>query len=216
MVVMNQVFAEMQRAYINVFRWMYPSKNSTGFTERNLSVNFAEAYKKVHPDSHAWYEFQFGEKNNLHYDAVIVNPADKEILLVESKRIKAKGKIEEIHNDILRIQGAKDLYAGEFKDRIREFQTYQIVGVILADVWTEGNMKSRVRDSFAQKTFVEDHFPELGFMLDGLQYDIRSFDGQLTDNWMTGEFAEKLPFLERNYYLLSLIWNVTSASARQI
>lgn len=32
--------------YVNIFKSMYPSLNDTGFTEKNLSGNFAMAYEK--------------------------------------------------------------------------------------------------------------------------------------------------------------------------
>ena len=209
---MKHVFAEMQREYINIFRLMYPSKNGTGFTERNLSVNFAEAYKKTHPDTHVWFEFQFGEKNNLHYDAVIVNPTDREILLVESKRIKSKKMLGEIREDVLRIEGVKDVYAEEFRYRLRDFQKYRIIGIILADVWTQGAMKSDVKEAFLQKTFVKNYYSDLDLESKGLQYSIQSFENQISDHWLSGEYADKLPFVESHYYLLSFSWTVTEPS----
>ena len=69
------VFSEFRQNYIDILNVLYPSKNSTGFTERNLSVNFAKAYEQIVPTAHTWYEFQFGTKNNLHFDAIIVDAA---------------------------------------------------------------------------------------------------------------------------------------------
>jgi len=39
------VFENYRYNYQRIFSILYPSKNSTGFTERNLSVNFANAYE---------------------------------------------------------------------------------------------------------------------------------------------------------------------------
>lgn len=80
------VFEKYRYNYQRIFSVLYPSKNSTGFTERNLSANFANAYEQISPSAITWFEFQFGEKNNLHYDAVIIDPENKKLLLIESKR----------------------------------------------------------------------------------------------------------------------------------
>jgi hypothetical protein len=80
----DKVLHRYKENYCRIFECIYPSMGSTGFTERNLSVNFAMAYESVHKDSITWYEFQFGKKNNLHYDAIIINPAEKEIVIVSS------------------------------------------------------------------------------------------------------------------------------------
>ncbi len=75
----EKIFENYKKRYESILDVLYPAKNSTGFTERNLSVNFANAYVQDHPGSVTWYEFQFGEKNNLHLDAIIVNKEQKEI-----------------------------------------------------------------------------------------------------------------------------------------
>ena len=80
------VFENYRNNYQRILSLLYPSKNSTGFTERNLSVNFANAYERVNSSAITWFEFQFGENNNLHYDAVIIDPKNKRLLLIESKR----------------------------------------------------------------------------------------------------------------------------------
>ena len=88
----KNIFDEYKNYYECVFDVFYPSKNSTGFTERNLSVNFSKAYEKLNPKAITWFEFQFGEKNNLHYDALIINRETKELFLIESKRFSKLNK----------------------------------------------------------------------------------------------------------------------------
>ena len=89
---LDKVFELYKENYEKIFDVFYPAKNSTGFTERNLSVNFCKAYETVFPESISWFEFQFGENNNLHYDALIINPKLKVILLIESKRFSNPSK----------------------------------------------------------------------------------------------------------------------------
>lgn len=43
----NDVFGEYQGIYKKILGSFYPAKNSTGFQERNLSVNLSKAYEKV-------------------------------------------------------------------------------------------------------------------------------------------------------------------------
>ena len=68
----DKVCIKFKHNYEKIFEHIYPAKNSSGFTERNLSVNFAEAYEKtamqLNQNCITWYEFQFGEKNNQHYE----------------------------------------------------------------------------------------------------------------------------------------------------
>lgn len=60
--------------YCRIIHLLYPAKNSTGFTEGNISVNFVVAYETWHPKTVSWFEYQFVGTNREHYDAVIVNP----------------------------------------------------------------------------------------------------------------------------------------------
>ena len=92
----DKVLQRYKENYCRIFEKIYPSHGSTGFTERNLSANFAKAYESISPDAVTWYEVQFGQKNNLHYDTMIINPTKKEIVIVESKRLShVKKKVGE-------------------------------------------------------------------------------------------------------------------------
>ena len=114
--------------------FFYPTRNSTGFAERNLSVNFARAYQSLNPSAVCWYEFQFGEKNDLHMDAILIDRARRTLLLVESKRLKGKKKEEEIREDVRRIEnGWPELFDGRISG---DLVIDEIYGVILADIWT--------------------------------------------------------------------------------
>ena len=58
----KELFDAYVAQYNNVLSRMgYPAKNSTGFTERNLSVNFSKVYEKKNPEAVSWFEFQSGE-----------------------------------------------------------------------------------------------------------------------------------------------------------
>ena len=202
----DKVLQRYKENYCRIFEKLYPSHGSTGFTERNLSVNFAKAYESISPDAVTWYEVQFGPKNNLHYDTMIINPTKKEIVIVESKRLShVKKKVGEIGEDIQRIREFKTKHLAEFTDRIPDLQDYSVVGVILADIWTEGDLKPAVKDSFCKKTFGQLHLPQLfedaSWFLEG-QYFCKGFADINTPNLERGNT------IPTNYYLVGMIWDV--------
>lgn len=195
----DDVFETYKSRYEDILTVLYPSKNSTGFTERNLSVNFATSYEMAHPGSVTWYEFQFGEKNNLHLDAVIVNKAKKEILLIESKRFKnATKQVAAVEKDILRIFFAKDECWEEFESRIDGFSNYDVYGVILADVWTETKPKTKIKDAFENSSFVS------------VYIENKLLAARLEEVSDVKHYIQKPKQLE-NYYLTSLVWKVHQA-----
>ena len=195
----DDVFETYKNRYEDILTVLYPSKNSTGFTERNLSVNFATSYEMAYPGSVTWYEFQFGEKNNLHLDAVIVNKAKNEILLIESKRFKnATKQVAAVEKDILRIFFAKDEYWEEFESRIDGFFNYDVYGVILADVWTETKPKTKIKDAFENNSFVSVYLENK--LLAARPEEVSDVK----------HYIQKPKQLE-NYYLTSLVWKVHQA-----
>ena len=193
------VFDEYQKLYAKVFKRMYPAKNSTGFPERNLSVNFSKAVEEVFPSACTWFEFQFGPKNNFHFDAVIMIPEIKTVLVVESKRFNnPAAKIREIKSDMDRINMVKMDYFSEFAERIPGFSDLTVCGVILADVWTETKRKEEIKQSFEKGYFIETFLPSIeeNHFHDGT-YHVCGFEGATDYQW-----------LNKNYYLVSMIWEV--------
>lgn len=198
------VFENYRYNYQRIFSLLYPSKNNTGFTERNLSVNFANAYERINSSAITWFEFQFGENNNLHYDAVIIDPENKRLLLIESKRFSSpKEKIASIADDIDRIQNVKSNYLHDFMLRVPDILNYQIFGVILADVWIETPKKKQIYDSFVDGTFVtiflEDYLVKYP-SLNNATYYVGDFDN-LPCN------APKKDVLQ-TYHLVSFAWEI--------
>ncbi len=195
----KKVFEEYHKKYVNVFNCLYPAKNSTGFPERNLSVNFSKAIEEVFTSACTWFEFQFGPKNNFHFDAIIIIPEVKTILIVESKRFSNPiSKIEEIKNDMDRINKVKKEYFCEFDERIPKFADYSVCGVILADEWTETKRKKEVKESFERGNFIETFLPSIDkeHFHNGSYYAY-GFDGVTDYQWVNN-----------NYYLVSMIWEV--------
>lgn len=202
------VFKYYGNIYKTIFSYIYPAKNSTGFPERNLSVNFTKAYEMVariaNETAFSWFEFQFGEKNNFHVDAVIINETVGDMLIVESKRFSnPPKKIREVSKDIERIYELVSELKNENERGILRIDVSKVnhcYGVILADVWTETQLKKDIFDSY----------------LAGVQ-DQKSADSFL--NKFCGDFIQDRKFSalsydvcnmkeNQEYNLLSFLWQI--------
>lgn len=200
------VFENYRNNYQRILSLLYPSKNSTGFTERNLSVNFANAYERVNSSAITWFEFQFGENNNLHYDAVIIDPKNKRLLLIESKQFSnPHQKIASVGADINRIQHAKDNYLHDFQLRVPDFTSYRIYGVILADIWTETQRKKQIYASFATGKFIPDFLEDFLIKYPSLNH-ATYYVGDFTDLPRDAPRRDSL----QTYHLISFAWEVSS------
>ena len=205
----QDVLREYCNNYFKILRIMYPSKNSTGFTERNLSVNFANAYQQQYKNAIAWYEYQFGERNNLHYDCILVNPDEKEILIIESKRFNnLNKKIREVYRDIKRINEITTVYSAELKGRIPD---YSITGVVLADVWTGKNKsKGKIKQSFFDKVFLKQYQDISNSDLNIDDFHAEYFVEDIINKKIMNkeEFKIETDKMEEDYSLLGIFWKV--------
>lgn len=162
--MLEEVFKNFEKEYQNIFSSFYPSLESTGFQERNLSVNFSKAYEKAYPNDNvfSWFELQFrNEKDEPvnHFDCLIVNITKKEIYFVEAKRFKsAKRQEDRCKKDIERIEKYINDPEGFLDDkRFVDFLSFKKYGLILADVWQESPGKTRIYERFLNKEiFKED------------------------------------------------------------
>ncbi|MBR6409130.1 MAG: hypothetical protein IKS23_02675 [Alphaproteobacteria bacterium] len=207
----ENVFKEYQSIYENILTKIYPSKGSTGFPERNLSVNFSKAYEKLANKNelcaYTWFEFQFGDNNNNHLDAVIINDKTQEMFIIESKRYKSKRKRESIFSDIQRMPS----FISDIKGRILfnidniNRSDYKYYGIILADVWTETSPKRKICNTYQKNPKMdEDTFYDffkknkgtLNFKIDKVCCKEQSFAN-----------TENIPdWIKQNYHLVSMWW----------
>lgn len=154
---LEDVFKEYLSIYQHIFASFYPSLGSTGFQERNLTVNFSKAYEKTHQEENvfSWFELQFGKKNNEHFDCLIVNSSKREIFFVESKRFTSSSKKKSICDDINRINDFSDRGL-DLDKRFKKYKDYSVYGLILADVWQENKAKIEIYGLFKKKTYFDD------------------------------------------------------------
>ena len=207
----KESFYEYGNVYKKILSIIYPAKNSSGFAERNLSVNYTKSYEKVArhygQDTFTWYEFQFGKNNNLHVDAVIFNVTAKTMIVIESKRFSNPiTKMREIGKDIDRIIAFIKELNGEINEgttRVNLDEYNKIYGMVLADVWEETELKVAIKESFVKG--MENHCSNEAFMnryrdkvkhssvISDIYYDVQS---------MNNEESAK------NYSLVSFWWRI--------
>ena len=147
------VFKKYKKEYDSILESFYPSLGSTGFQERNLTINFSKAYEKTYSKNKviSWFELQFGEDNKNHLDAIIIDLSENRIFLIESKRYSnPSSKIESVNRDIKRIMECSN-YICSRKERFENFNNFEIYGVILADVWLENNKKKEIYNLYKYK-----------------------------------------------------------------
>ena len=179
----------------------YPAKNSTGFTERNLSVNFSKVYEKKNPEAVSWFEFQWGENNDEHIDMVLKDVGNRTMFIVEAKRFSSPSdKIASIARDIKRIpKFIEELHSSERFDVLEDADC--IYGMILADVWVKKSgktgTKKRILKSFLDGTFLVDFRKELGLEENELPVNPLYETRKVMD----------VSSVE-DYYLLAMMWRV--------
>ena len=186
--ILEATFENTQFIYERILEEFYPSLGSTGFQERNLTVNFSKAYENVCKAERvfSWFELQFGDKNNNHFDCVIINNTRKELFIAESKRFTSSMKKQSVLNDIGRINS---FVKNGLDERFDDYKNYKVFGVILADVWKENNTKKEIYRAFKD----EDFFKDASLNESWHMYDTRDIQVQ-------GCKAE--------YSLLSFVWEI--------
>jgi len=173
--------------YEDILDGFYPAKNGTGFTERNLSVNWVKALGKTRADDRitSWFEYQCGEKNNEHIDALVWDRDKKELFIIEAKRYNnLPSKIRSVEEDVVRIKGLS-LYNdileyerdGKKYVRIPKEGVERCYGIILADVWPEDTgSKEKLLKSYKDETFIKDFTKGLNTLeFNNLTYHTYSF-----------------------------------------
>ena len=228
--VFEEVFKTYGNIYKNILSNIYPALKSTGFPERNLSVNFSKAYEKValqkreeekREDVYSWFEFQFSidnKQNNRHIDAVIVNNTSQELLIIEAKRYSHPyKKLSEIGKDIDRICEFKDKLETETetekdkendkdKDkRIELRKINKIYGVILADVWAnDSEVKKEILQAYVDKNLLTDSkFSQ--YIDQNIKDKIKNVIYDVQEIDVTSINSDDL---SGNYHLVSLYWEI--------
>jgi hypothetical protein len=137
----------MSSRYYSILSKYYPAHGSTGFTERNLTHNFVSALEKtLGNECISWFEAPICLDNNKHIDAVIFY--HDVTILIEAKRFTSvNSQVISVKSDIDRMHSQKSIKLLE-KELIGEKIDRKRYSVVLADVWTETDIKQSVFDNW--------------------------------------------------------------------
>ncbi|MDR0839085.1 MAG: hypothetical protein LBN99_05525 [Oscillospiraceae bacterium] len=186
-----EIAAEYQARYTKILDNYYPAHKSTGFTERNQSVNFTGAIESLYPGAFTWYEAPIGAGYKEHFDAVTFDTASKKIFIIESKRFSnPEQKLESVGRDIERIMDEDNIAA--VCEHLSEKEKYTKYGVILADVWLETAPKKEIAEHWEVEDFFEAYSNKLK-----LSREVKN-----PQFWQCG-----FPQVE-NYRLLALLFDI--------
>ena len=211
MIDLLEVFCLYKEYYVEILKCIWPSIDSNGFQERNLTVNFTNAYKEIAKKKDntviVWFEFQCGESGNKHVDALLMNTTSKEIFIIEAKRYNnVNQKVKSVAWDVKRIQ--EFFYDKSiFIERLGDISYYKFYGMILADVWCETKSKIDIAQLYSDKEFFEKKLStinlgsETEFYLtvpEFIQYDVQTFiNDKIQKSWQDSV---------ENYRLVSFWW----------
>jgi len=154
--MIKNVFDETCKRYENILKNYYPSFDSIGFTERNLTFNFCNSFFKIANNDELviWQEVPIkNQENNAkkeHFDSLIINDKDKSLFLIEAKRLNSKVKIEELESDLARMY--KKWSQIKFSDYYDE-KIYSKYLIVLADIWIPCDEKYSKPKNSLQKYF---------------------------------------------------------------
>ena len=158
---LNCIITKFGEQYKNILANYYPAHGRTGFTERNLSVNFSRAIEFTSADAFSWYEVPLSNKK-AHYDAMVVDKEDRNIYIIESKRFSnPPKKLREVAEDISRITDQSNLDMVRKELKMPDKAEYTTYGVILADVWLETDQKEAIFSHWRSGTFFDQFKSEL-------------------------------------------------------
>jgi len=155
--------------YQTIFNHYYPAHNKTGFTERNLSCNYANALIETLNDSDAfvWHDAplpveRLGECNYI--DAVVFSKANNAIFYILANRLgdKPTGKIQNLANDISSLMNnapvtdtvgkrfvAKRNYILEewgYKEKEKPKHSFNEYIISISDYWGDDSKTKRVEE----------------------------------------------------------------------
>jgi hypothetical protein len=160
-VLIIESFNKVIERYNSIFSQYYPAHDSTGFTERNLTCNFAESLKYyLGEESFIWYESPVNPKNKKeHIDAVVFSKKHNSVLLIETKRLgqTVNSKIVSLKKDIDRVDSEINNYIDNISYITNNLnwkdKSTNIFVLFICDYWFEkgknfNDIENNIKDSF--------------------------------------------------------------------
>ena len=172
----NEVINQTAKRYEKILSDYYPSFDSTGFTERNLTFNFCSIFYNMANDDDLiiWQEVPIKNREvnkKEHFDSLIISRKEKMLYLIEAKRLGDKNKIDSINADFNRMKNRwMNININE------ETKTYSKYAIIVADVWIPHNNEKKKRSKEELLTEFCNNFKKV------IQCEVKKKNGPLTAN----------------------------------
>ena len=112
--------------------------------------------------------------------------------------------MKEVDNDIERILRFSKNLEYELRNRLINIDEYSIIGVIIADVWTENDDKKRIKASFESKKYLSEFAKN--FTIDSPIYFCLNFN----DVVFLNEIKKKHQAIKETYNLVGIIWTINN------
>lgn len=147
---LKTAFKNTEEKYCKILNSYYPAHNSTGFTERNLTNNFANSLELALTGSpFTWFEAPLSATDKKHLDAIVFHPQSKTSFLIEAKRLSnTVQKINEIKKDIERMKSND--HHSTLERGLRGVSVENRYAIVLADVWLESDSKVDAYNSWPE------------------------------------------------------------------
>lgn len=174
----DELFDKIAQQYKFILSHYYPTHDSLGFTESNLSVAFVEAYKSIYPNTIAWFEAPLnkneGQTANPHIDVVLFDLDSKSMIMIESKRLFSERKLESAKRDLNRIL-TKENYE-YLSENLKNITITHKYAIILADIWLDKPHKRKrlqrwqdksifsVNGQYLDRMIIEESYYILGYI----------------------------------------------------
>ena len=172
----EEVISQTAKRYEKILRNYYPSFDSVGFTERNLTFNFCSTFYSMANDDDLiiWQEVPL--KNNddskkEHFDSLIISRKQKAIYLIEAKRLGYRGKVKASETDFNRM---KKKWKNINIDK--EMKAYSKYAIIIADIWIPHNDERKKKTKERLLSEFTNTFKK------SVQYEVTKNNGPLTEN----------------------------------
>ena len=174
----EEVISQTAKRYEKILRNYYPSFDSVGFTERNLTFNFCSTFYNMAADDELiiWQEVPI--KNNddskkEHFDSLIISRKEKVIYLIEAKRLGYRGKIESMRTDFDRMKKKwKNINIDE------DTKTYSKYAIIIADIWIPHTNERQKQKKTKERLLSE----FTNTFKKSVQYEVMKNNDPLTEN----------------------------------
>lgn len=172
----EEVISLTAKRYEKILRNYYPSFDSVGFTERNLTFNFCSTFYSMANDDDLiiWQEVPLKNSDDSkkeHFDSLIISRKEKAIYLIEAKRLGYRGKVKATETDFNRM---KKKWKNINIDK--EMKAYSKYAIIIADIWIPHNDERKKKTKERLLSEFTNTFKN------SVQYEVTKNNGPLTEN----------------------------------